>query len=432
MNCSEITRELAVPTGAVHAAEVERHLAACPACAGRAEAERRFERIWSATRPIEPTAPVFDTLWARVEAAASAPAGNGNGVLAAAETNPIPGSVIAMPARARSSRRAVLIAAVALAQAASILLTAVIVARYSAERTPAVDPVDPEIAAIPDDPAPPPPRAVESSEPPALAQLVFELEEGQTLIFRLDDDRDGRVVVHPRLIDLGDDRLVAFEGDIGDGPIALAAADHLDINLLNAMEGMGDLAFSRDRDAEFDPEVTPTRGNLDDDRDPNSGNGNGSTSTRPEAPSLRELALGALVGLMPPPYLDPAEPYRQVTVFGIVATPDDRAIDPKLDVIADDLLKLKPGHGFQMNGVASRRLASGESLACDLGDGTVAHAELEEALDPSTGKLRIRFTMEVDGAETFTTTVTTSPNQVFFCDKPLGDGVRMLIGIGAR
>lgn len=423
MTCSEITRELALPTGAVDAAEVERHLAACSACASRAEVERGFDRLWNASRPTEPSPGAFERLWAGIDTAVPSPARNG---VLAAEVITMNHVRKSVPERKRFARRAAIVAAVALAQAASILLTAVIVTRYGHDRDVAIDTTGPEVADRPEGSAPAsdPSPTPQGADAKSLAQLVFVVEEGQTLIFRLGDDRDGQIEVHPRLIDLADD-LVAFEGDLAD-PIALAAADQLDINLLNAMEGMGDLAFFHDDESDTDTSRGGASGTERDLGNPPLG-----PSAQPASPTLRELILPALVGLIPP-YAEPAKPFRQVTVFGIVATPEDHAVDPRLDMIADDLRKLKPGHGFQMNSVSSRRLASGESLARDLGDGIVAHVELEDSLDLTTGKLRIRFTMEVDGRETFTTTVATSPNQVFFCDKPLGDGVRMLIGIGAR
>jgi hypothetical protein len=48
------------------------------------------------------------------------------------------------------------------------------------------------------------------------------------------------------------------------------------------------------------------------------------------------------------------------------------------------------------------------------------------------GKLRLEFTLKRDGVNEFSTAVTTPPNQLFFIERPLPNGPRLLIGIGAR
>jgi hypothetical protein len=127
-----------------------------------------------------------------------------------------------------------------------------------------------------------------------------------------------------------------------------------------------------------------------------------------------------------------ADSSLQVTVFGIVAKPDDSAIDPKLANIATALRKFRPDHGFALRGVKGKRIAPGESVRCDLGDELVAEAQLVRGLDGD-GKVRIKFTLSRAGRAEFTTTVTTPPNQLFFCEKPLSGGTdRLLIGVGAR
>src|SRR5262245_40663680 len=74
MNCREVARELAAPSAGADLAELQGHLATCPRCAGAAEAARRLDRVWAATRPAEPSATAWDRLWAKVAAAAEAPA----------------------------------------------------------------------------------------------------------------------------------------------------------------------------------------------------------------------------------------------------------------------------------------------------------------------------------------------------------------------
>ncbi len=48
------------------------------------------------------------------------------------------------------------------------------------------------------------------------------------------------------------------------------------------------------------------------------------------------------------------------------------------------------------------------------------------------GKVRIKFTLRRGGQVEFTTEVITPTTQLFFCERPLPDGTRLLIGIGAR
>jgi hypothetical protein len=72
MRCEDLTRELASPTGAHSPAELAGHLADCPCCAERARQADRFEQLWQATRPIEPSPLMMDALWASASAALEA------------------------------------------------------------------------------------------------------------------------------------------------------------------------------------------------------------------------------------------------------------------------------------------------------------------------------------------------------------------------
>jgi hypothetical protein len=131
-------------------------------------------------------------------------------------------------------------------------------------------------------------------------------------------------------------------------------------------------------------------------------------------------------------------PPRQVTLFGVIASSKDRSIDPKLVKVAPQLRKILPGHGFRLLDVHSKRLKSGETLNGDLGDGFSASATLIPPADDNgkpaedNGKVRIRCAVQLNQATQLETVVTTPPNQLFFCDKALSDGTRLLIGIGAR
>jgi hypothetical protein len=122
---------------------------------------------------------------------------------------------------------------------------------------------------------------------------------------------------------------------------------------------------------------------------------------------------------------------RQVTLFGVLATPGDAKVDPKLADVAPQLRKLHPGHGFRLLGAKNQRLEAGQSVDCDLGGGVVARTELVHVLDPK-GKVQLRFALDADGKTKFVTTVTTPPNQLSFCDKELTNKSRLVIGFGAR
>ena len=126
-----------------------------------------------------------------------------------------------------------------------------------------------------------------------------------------------------------------------------------------------------------------------------------------------------------------ATDFRQVTIFGILASPDRKSIDPKLLQIDSQLRKLKPGHGFKLRAVESKRLAAGEPLYCDLDESLKATVRLLDA-ENAEGKVRIEFTLESSQKVEFTTVVTTPPNQIFFCERPSAEGETLLIGVGAR
>jgi hypothetical protein len=127
----------------------------------------------------------------------------------------------------------------------------------------------------------------------------------------------------------------------------------------------------------------------------------------------------------------PANATRQVTVFGILATPDDATLDPKLEPIADQLRALFPGHGFRLLGTETKRIRVNGDLACDLGDGYAAQARLVNPLDPN-GKVQLRFELDRNEQMEFATLVTTPLNQLFFCDRRFPDGSRLVLGIGVR
>jgi hypothetical protein len=124
-------------------------------------------------------------------------------------------------------------------------------------------------------------------------------------------------------------------------------------------------------------------------------------------------------------------PARQVTLFAIIATPGSSELDPKLAGIEGQLRKLLPGHGFKLLDVRSKRLLTGESLHSDLGSGWAASTELVAPLDAN-GKVELRCMLVQNASTQFDTQVATPPNQLFFCDRMMGNGQRLIIGVGAR
>jgi len=122
---------------------------------------------------------------------------------------------------------------------------------------------------------------------------------------------------------------------------------------------------------------------------------------------------------------------RQVTLFGIHATPGGGMVDPNLRKIEPQLRKLFPGHSFSLLKSESKRLTPGQAVVCSLGNGFVAESALTSVLDGD-GNVTFKFALELNGQTEFATFVRTPPNQLFFCDKMLPDGSRLLIGLGGR
>ncbi len=213
LRCDEVTRELAVPTGAVDAEVLARHVASCPSCAAWADASARLDRLWEETRPAEPGPEHWERVWSAV---ASEGAGKPR-TLRLTPTAPAAG----VGSAPRAPRRWLFpaIAAAFVAQAAAVaVLTWVVFRPHREAPTPATG-ISTVSAGTP---APmPSPQTVE-----------FELEEGQTLFLVL-DERAGKVICKPQFLATAD--LVAFDSESPD-PYALAFQSDLD--MLNAMESL--------------------------------------------------------------------------------------------------------------------------------------------------------------------------------------------------
>jgi hypothetical protein len=122
---------------------------------------------------------------------------------------------------------------------------------------------------------------------------------------------------------------------------------------------------------------------------------------------------------------------RQVTVFAILATSDPSAIDPRLAGVETQLRKVMPDHGFKLLDVQSKRIVARQAVSCDLGNGYKARTELVRPLDEN-GKVELRCSLALKSEPVFSTLVKTPPNQLFFYERSLKDGARVLIGVGAR
>jgi hypothetical protein len=81
--------------------------------------------------------------------------------------------------------------------------------------------------------------------------------------------------------------------------------------------------------------------------------------------------------------------------------------------------------------VKSKRLQAGQAVRCNLGHGYTVSTTLIQPLDDE-GKVRLKCNLLLNEVVRFETLVSTPPNQLFFCDRILGDGSHLLIGIGAR
>ena len=122
---------------------------------------------------------------------------------------------------------------------------------------------------------------------------------------------------------------------------------------------------------------------------------------------------------------------RQVTVFGVIATPGSKTLDTNLATIKTQLDKLLPKHGFKLLDVQSKPIVAGESVTCDLRNSYTLVASLVQPVDEN-GKVQIRCDLFRDQAREFSTLVKTPPNQLFFCQRALKGGSQLLIGVGVR
>jgi hypothetical protein len=122
---------------------------------------------------------------------------------------------------------------------------------------------------------------------------------------------------------------------------------------------------------------------------------------------------------------------RQVTVFGVVAIPGGKGVDAKLLRLKTQLAQLIPNHSFKLLGAQTSRMVAGDSIPCDLGNGYRVETCLVQPLDDN-GMIQLRCELFRGEDRLFSTLVKTPANQLFFCQRALGEGSQLLIGVGAR
>jgi hypothetical protein len=122
---------------------------------------------------------------------------------------------------------------------------------------------------------------------------------------------------------------------------------------------------------------------------------------------------------------------RQVTIFGIVSTPGADTIDANLVSIKPQLERLLPRHGFKLLDAQTKRIRTGESVACELKNDYRAEAFLVRPVDEE-GRVQLRCELFRKTTPQFSTVVRTPINQLFFYEQALPDQSRLLIGVGVR
>lgn len=209
MRCDDVIRELAVPSDDRNSAALAGHLASCPQCDAWAQRDSQFDRLWDATRPVEPSAQVWDEVWSQLAASldASRPAESS---IQLASPN---GSATLLDMKRRSTARLprsrswkwVAITLVGLAQAAAVLFVVRSTWWISAKSQ------DPSFASTNKTPT-------SSSGLPAVANIAgpqsiaaVEIEAGQSVVIRVDDSATKVVVLtHDGISSSVDDWYLVF------------------------------------------------------------------------------------------------------------------------------------------------------------------------------------------------------------------------------
>jgi len=130
MLCDDVIRKLAEAGNQPDEPSLAEHLAGCRACAEWLDHAQRFEKLWDATRPAEPSPQAWDALWSTISAHLDQPIAaerNGHGLHLAEfpgtmPERPKPPVPALSPSRTRRWRSLAAVAMVGLAQAAALLL----------------------------------------------------------------------------------------------------------------------------------------------------------------------------------------------------------------------------------------------------------------------------------------------------------------------
>jgi hypothetical protein len=170
MLCDDVIRKLTEADNQPDEPALAEHLAGCSACAEWLDRAQRFEKLWDATRPAEPSPQAWDALWFSISAHLDQPIAaerNGHGLHLAAHPRTMPErpkspEPALSPSRTRRWRSLAAFGMVGLAQAAA-LLVAVGLSWHVPVRTP--------------------------DSLPALAEVKVEVGEGQKVVIRSDGSK---------------------------------------------------------------------------------------------------------------------------------------------------------------------------------------------------------------------------------------------------
>jgi hypothetical protein len=170
MLCDDVIRKLAEAGNRPDEPKLAEHLAGCSACAEWLDRAQRFEKLWDATRPAEPSPQAWDALWSRVSAHLDQPItaeSNGHGLHLAEFPRAMPDrpespEPAVSPARTGRWRSLAAFGMVGLAQAAAVLL-AIGLSWYA------------------------PVKVLDAL--PALAEAKVEVGEGQVVVIRSDGSK---------------------------------------------------------------------------------------------------------------------------------------------------------------------------------------------------------------------------------------------------
>ena len=122
---------------------------------------------------------------------------------------------------------------------------------------------------------------------------------------------------------------------------------------------------------------------------------------------------------------------RQVTVFGVLATPGAKTVDSRLSNIHPSVGQVASRERIQAPRRPQRAHRRWRIDHCNLGNGYTLTTSLVKPLDEN-GKVELRCELFHDKISEFSTLVKTPVNQLFFCQRALKNGSQFLIGVGAR